>query len=119
MHTEDAVELARNIKSLHYGEWTDVVDGLVYITCGECGQSHAVMLRQVGERLWRIRIDSDQNLTDATRETDVLDIPLYRELIAKREEVKQLQLELDNIIEGKSDENTTAPWSAPPGKPIE
>jgi hypothetical protein len=103
MDRTDAFEVASNIKQLGFGEWTDVVDGLVYLSCGDCGMAHAVLLRKTGIDMYRIRIDYDNELTLATRENESLELSLYRELIAKREEVKQLQAQLDSIIEGKSE----------------
>jgi hypothetical protein len=88
MHTDDAVELARNIKSIAYGEWTDVVDGLMYVSCGDCGAAHALMIRPTGPRMYRIRIDWDDNLIQATRENEALALPVYRELLIRREQSK-------------------------------
>lgn len=126
MDRSDAFEIAANTKTLGFGEWTDVVDGLIYTSCGDCGSAHAVLLRRTGHDMYRIRIDHENELTLATRENERLEMRLYRELLAKREEtmqlrqrVKELEDELANIIEGHDNAKSpdTAPWFVPPGKP--
>lgn len=97
MHTEDAVELARNIKTVGYEEWTDVVDDLLYTTCSECGDSHVVMFRQVGPHMFRVRLAHESELTAATRENDSMALPLYRETLALREQNAQLKARIAEL----------------------
>lgn len=95
MHTDDAVELAKNIKTVGYSEWTDVVDGLLYTTCSECGDSHLLMVKQVGPDMCRVRLVQEAELTAATRENESMELPLYRELIRLREENIQLRRKVE------------------------
>ncbi len=99
MQTEDAVELAKNIRPVAYGEWTPVTDGIIYISCGECGGAHAQLIKQTGPRMFSVRIDWDDNLIAATRENESLAIPVYRELLRRREEARQLSHRIDDALQ--------------------
>lgn len=99
MYRGDAVELAQNIRTLQYGEWTDVLDGLVYVSCGECGAAHAVLIKTTGPNMHRVRIDWDEQLVQATRENENLSLPLYREVLVKREESRQLTHRINDALQ--------------------
>jgi hypothetical protein len=103
MHTDDAVELAKNIKTVGYSEWTDVVDGLLYQTCGDCGDSHVVMIKQTGPDMCRVRLVREEQLTAATRENESMEIPLYREVLRLREENINLRRDLTTATNEVSD----------------
>ena len=85
----DPVELARSIRTLAYREWVDIVDGTMFLTCYACGCSHQQLYRVTGPDMLRVRIDYDAELTDAAREHN--EYPLYKEVLALREENMQLK----------------------------
>jgi hypothetical protein len=87
----DAVELARNIKTVGYAEWLDVTDGLLFYTCSDCGSSDCVMVKVTGPDMVRVRITHENELTQASRESDNLLLPLYRELVVLREQNMNLR----------------------------
>jgi hypothetical protein len=97
----DTVELARSIQTLQYGEWTDVIDGNLFVACGQCGMSHHHMYRFTGPNMLRVRVDFDETLTQATREYN--DHPLYKEVLALREENAQLRRRVAQALERCND----------------
>lgn len=103
MDNRDAVELARNIQPAGYNDWFDVTEGLIYQTCCDCGLSHGIMIKETGPNMQRIRFVAEEELTQASRENDNLELPLYREVLRLREENAQLKRDLKEanfILEG-------------------
>jgi hypothetical protein len=94
MDPRDAVELAANIKTLQPREWLDVTDNIVYWSCWNCGDSSSIFIKQTGPNMCRIRLDSEDALTQAARENEDIALPLYREVVRLREENKQLQQQI-------------------------
>lgn len=92
-----AYELAKNSHSPAYGEWTILTDGLIYVSCCDCGLAHSV-LHKHQSTLDHVRFDREDVLTEQTREFAMEKqdnrVPLYRELLALREENAQLRAQL-------------------------
>ena len=104
MHPEDAKEIAKGTRSVGYHEWVDVPNGLVYQSCCDCGLSHAIMValpdpNAIPEASLRVRFIYEPDLTDATREQERLNIPLYREVKILRDERKVLQARIDAALQ--------------------
>jgi hypothetical protein len=91
----DPVELARNVRPLTEREWYDINDGLVFVTCGQCGETHSLEIKETGPNMQRIRIVVDQDATDACREYTLEKYPLYREVIRLREENINLKRQVE------------------------
>jgi hypothetical protein len=98
MVSEDAVEVARNIRTLSYGEWTDVLDRMFYLCCSDCGSSSGVFIKQTGIEMYRIRVNHEEQLTQATRENNLDRWPLYAEILKLREDHKQLQHRVNEAL---------------------
>lgn len=96
MHPLDAHDLARRIETVRPGYWTNVVDGLLYMTCIDCGIAHSILIRG-GPTVHEVRTDFEPVLTEATRENDAIELPVYRELIALRETVVQYKRALEEV----------------------
>lgn len=110
MHPEDAHHLASTIKTVGYHEWVDIPNKIVYQSCCDCGLSHAIMVElpdpdAIPEAQLRVRFILEEQLTDANRESDRLELSLYRELKRLREENINLkrQLEQENGDRSTSD----------------
>lgn len=96
MRIKNAVELAATTKTVGYHEWVDIPNGLVHQSCCDCGLSHSIMValpdpNAVPEESLRVRFLPEAELTEATREQERLELPLYREIKQLREERKVLQ----------------------------
>lgn len=108
MDRRDAVELASTTKTVGYHEWVDIPNGLVYQSCCDCGLSHSIMVAlpdpdAVPEETLRVRFLPEPTLTEANRDLDKQELPLYRELKRLREENINLKRELEEanfILEG-------------------
>lgn len=98
MHRDDAVEMAKNIKSLGYMESIDITDGLIHITCGGCGESNSLLIKETGPGMQRLRMVLEPDLTDACRENPDMSLPLYREVIRLREENMQKKHLLQEVL---------------------
>lgn len=96
MHPEDAHDLARRIEVVRPGYWTSVVNGMLYMTCIDCGVSHSIMIRG-GPTAHEIRTEHEPVLTEATRENDTLELALYREVIQLREQNAQLKYQREEL----------------------
>ena len=104
MLRRDAVELAGTTKTVGYHEWVDIPNGLVYQSCCDCGLSHAIMVAlpdpsAVPEAQLRVRFLYEPDLTEATREQERLNIPLYREAKRLREENRDLKARINASLD--------------------
>lgn len=102
MDRDDAAALAGNTKTVGYHEWVDIPNKLVYQSCCDCGLSHSIMVAlpdpdAIPEETLRVRFLPEPELTEATREQDRLDIPLYREVKHLREERLKLRKALETL----------------------
>lgn len=102
MDSKDLVELADNIQQVAYHDWLVIVDGLLYHTCYECGASTLIMFRNRTPSIQEFRFLVEPELTAVVRskgidEPKALDLPLYRELVALREENAQLKHRVDEL----------------------
>lgn len=89
-------------KTVGYHEWVDIPNKLVYQSCCDCGLSHSIMVAlpdpdAIPEETLRVRFLPEPELTEATREQDRLDIPLYREVKHLREERLKLRKALETL----------------------
>jgi hypothetical protein len=108
MRKDEAAELNRNVRTVGYHEWVDIPNGLVYQSCCDCGLSHSIMVAlpdpdAIPEATLRVRFLPEPELTEATRESEKLDVPLHREVMRLREENINLKRELEEanfILEG-------------------
>lgn len=103
MVSDDAVEIARDIRTLSYGEWTDVLDKMFYVCCAECGSSTGVFIKQTGIEMYRIRVNHEEHLTEATREYNRDRFPLYTEVVRLREEHKTIQHKVTDALKWIAD----------------
>lgn len=103
MHPDDAKEITRGTRTVGYHEWVDVPAGLVYQSCCDCGLAHSIMIAlpskdDIPESELRVRFMSEPELTEATRDSEKLDIPLYREVKRLREENLQLRKDKEALL---------------------
>lgn len=104
MNKDEAEELNRNVRTVGYHEWVDIPNGLVYQSCCDCGLSHSIMVAlpdpdaiPIAEH--RVRFLLEPELTEATRESEKLDIPLYREVKRLREENMNLKRRINASLD--------------------
>lgn len=97
MDSSDAHRLASQIETVRCGQWTSIADGAIYLTCYQCGQSHLIRIKG-GPTAHEVRTEEEEVLTEAVRETDVLALPIYREVIALREENINLRRSHEDTI---------------------
>lgn len=100
----DAYELARGVQTPGYDEWTLLVDRVLFQCCCDCGLSHMLMFRRNGT-MDEVKFEREDVLTAAFREQAVEEnrfaIPLYKELLALREQNAQLMHTLQQLADIK------------------
>lgn len=83
MSPDEAKQAVSQIETPHYGEWTLLIEGLLYVTCAACGESNSYLHKRSGT-FDMVRLCVEDDLTDAARETERY--PLYNEVVRLREE---------------------------------